>query len=109
MFYKTYTIQEIEAMAYLKSENIAVPKLYHIEYFERIYHELFKIYPDLHYMYLYHKYGVDVANDTFNKNMLQVSELYTRRITNTKDSFTLLKSKSDYNPFEVVMENGVKP
>jgi hypothetical protein len=99
MFYKTFTVQEIEAMSYLKSISVPVPKLYHTEYFERIYHELFKIYPDLHYYYNYHKFGSDFANEIYHKNMLQVSELYNKRISNTRDSFTLLKQKAEYNPF----------
>lgn len=99
MFVKTYTVQEIEASAYLKSVGVPVPYPFHIEPFERIHHELFKIYPDLLYLYNWHKFGSDYAGSVYDKNMLSVSDVYNRRIANTTESFTLLRQRAEYNPF----------
>jgi hypothetical protein len=96
MFLKTYTKQELEAMNYLKSENIRLPKQVYTEQFEAIYHELYGIYPELHYIYLYHKYGADTANLGINNRMAEVREVFDIRIAERKKKY---ERSENYNPF----------
>jgi hypothetical protein len=96
MFLKTYTKQELEAMNFLKSENIRLPKQVYTEQFEAIYHELYGIYPELHYIYLYHKYGAGFANTFVNNNMVEVRKVFNERIAERKKKY---ERSENYNPF----------
>jgi hypothetical protein len=94
---KYYTKLEIEAIDFLKSVNIRTPKTYMVEEFDKIYHDLFGIYTDLHYSYLYFKYGRDTAKRVvWIENMEKVSEFFHSRC---KDFENGVFAKTDFNPF----------
>jgi hypothetical protein len=93
---------EYTATEYLKTIGVTAPSEYRIEQFEKIYHRLFKIYPDLHFIYLWHKYGSDYAADILNCNMDVVRVEYLAQLEHERVELERTRHLESSTPFEGV-------
>jgi hypothetical protein len=102
MYKRILSSLEYEAVEYLHSIGQSAPGEYYIEPFERIYHRLFKIYPALHYLYLWHKHGREYASQTLERNMDKVYEEYSTWLESERVNHELMELEDTFNPFEEV-------